>query len=49
MADTFDKLWFIYNQWQNTWEKGRKSSKIGQDYKSLISAFAQVLINIAKS
>ena len=28
------------NQWQNLLEKVRKSSKIGQDHKDLVSAFA---------
>ena len=39
----------IYNQWQNILLKVRKSSKTGQDQKTLISAFAYVLTAVAKN
>ena len=39
----------IKNQEHNIFRKVRKSSKIGQDQKTLISAFAYVLNTIAKN
>ena len=38
----------IYNPGQNIWNKIEKSSKTGQDKKSLISTFACFLTAIAK-
>ena len=37
-----------YNPGQNIWNKIEKSSKIGQEKKSLISTFAYFLTAIAK-
>ena len=36
------------NPGQNIWQKVKKSSKIGQDFKKLISTFACLLRAIAK-
>ena len=33
-------LFFTYNLGQNIWYKVEKSSKVGQDFKSLLSNFA---------
>ena len=41
-------LEIIYNPGQNIWNKVRKSSKTGQNNKTLISTFACSLIAIAK-
>ena len=40
---------FTDNQWENIWQRVRKSSKIGQDQKTLILAFAYILTAIAKN
>ena len=37
------------NLGQNIWKKIKKSSKIGQNYKALISTFASFLTAIAKN
>ena len=37
-----------YNKWQNTLSKVRKSTKTGQDQKTLISSFAQNLTAVVK-
>ena len=39
---------FIYNPWQNIWHEVEKSSKIVQDFKSLLSNFARFLRAIVK-
>ena len=39
---------FVYNPGQNIWNKIEKSSKTGQDKKSLISTFACFLTATAK-
>ena len=38
----------VYNPGQTSWEKVKKSSKIGQDFKNLLSNFACFLRAIAK-
>ena len=43
------KTRFIYNPGQNIWKKIEKSSKTGQDKKSLISTFASFLTATAKT
>ena len=47
VSGTFDKF-KIYNPGKNIWNKIEKSSKIGQDKKSLISTFACFLTVTAK-
>ena len=44
----FNDMFFMYNPVQNIWKKVKKSSKIGQEQKSLITASAQFLIAINK-
>ena len=39
---------FFYNPGQNIWQKVKKSSKIGQDFKNLLSNFACFLTAIVK-
>ena len=39
---------FIYNPGQNTWHKVKKFSKIGQDFKNLLSNFGCFLTAIVK-
>ena len=47
-AEALTKIYQIYNPGQNIWHKIEKSSKTGQEKKSLTSNFACLLTTIAK-